>query len=201
MHLGNIAIFGGTFNPIHYGHLLIAEQAVNTFDLDKLIFMPAGQPPHKDNNKIISAKNRMEMLKLAIEDNSNFALSSYELDKQGKSYTVDTLRHFLDLKTVKEVFFIIGADSLLDLFNWRQADFLIENASFIVALRPGFDIDLLFEDERYKPYKDNIYVMDSVFVDHSSTRIRNWLREGKSIRYQMPDAVIDYIHKYKLYKG
>lgn len=201
MEYKNIAIFGGTFNPIHYGHLLIAEQAVSSYKLRTVIFMPAGQPPHKDDENILKAKDRMEMIKLAIEDNDRFALSAYELDKKGKSYTVDTLKHFLKLDTIKEVFFIIGADSLLDILNWRQADFLLENASFIVARRPGFDINDFYKDERYQPYRDKFHIMDTVYVDHSSTRIREWVSKGKSIRYQIPENVREYIWKYNLYRG
>ncbi|MFW5981364.1 MAG: nicotinate-nicotinamide nucleotide adenylyltransferase, partial [bacterium] len=91
--------------------------------------------------------------------------------------------------------------SLLDIFDWRQSEYLLENASFIVALRPGFDLDLFYEDERYKPYKDKIHILETVYVDISSTRIRNWVKNGKSIRYQLPESVRKYIKKQNLYRG
>ena len=196
-----IAIFGGTFSPIHFGHLLIAEQVAKQYKLNSVLFMPAGQPPHKENDNLLEAKHRLEMIKLAIGNNKKFAYSAYEINKEGKSYTAETLKHFLDLGIAKEVFFIIGADSLLDIFNWRQSSYLLENASFIVASRPGFDLNHIMEDERYKPYKEKIKIIKTVFVDHSSTRIREWIREKKSIRYQIPEAVRKYIIKNKLYRG
>ncbi|MFP4015507.1 MAG: nicotinate-nucleotide adenylyltransferase [Halanaerobiales bacterium] len=197
----NVAIFGGTFDPIHLGHLLIAEQVYNNFspDLDKIVFMPAGRPPHKVKKNLTSAGNRLKMLELAIENNEHFVASSYELDKEGKSYTAETLRYFLQNNIADKVFFIIGADSLLDVLNWREPDYLLDNAHFIVAHRPGYDISDYYQNERYKPYRERITILDTMQVDISSTRIREFVRMKKSIRYQTPDKVIDYIKKNNLY--
>ncbi|MFW6022332.1 MAG: nicotinate-nucleotide adenylyltransferase [Halanaerobiaceae bacterium] len=197
----NVAIFGGTFDPIHFGHLLIAEQVINEFDLSRIIFMPAGLPPHKTNRNLESGSHRYNMVKLAIDNNENFILSGYELKKQGKSYTADTLRYFLKKESLNKIFFIIGADSLLDIFNWKEPDFLLNNSEFIVARRPGYDIDFFFEDEKYKLYRDTIHIMETLEVDFSSTRIRKWIQNEKSIKYQLPDIVIKYIYNNSLYRS
>lgn len=197
----NIAIFGGTFDPIHFGHLLVAEQIYNSFSLDRIIFMPAGQPPHKSDRKITSARDRLNMLNLAIKDNNHFLSSNYELNKKGKSYTADTLRFFLEQKFLEKVYFIIGADSLLDIHNWKDPGFLLENAYFIVAPRPNYDISRFYEDERYKPYRDRILILDTIQVEISSTNIRELVKEKKSIKYQTPEKVIKYINDNNLYRS
>ncbi len=196
-----IAIFGGTFDPIHLGHLLIAEQVNNNFLLDQIIFMPAGRPPHKVNKVLSSSKNRLEMVDLAIKGNESFVSSSYELEKEGKSYTAETLRYLHNQDIAKRIYFIIGADSLLDIFNWREPDYLLKYAHYIVAHRPGYDISAFYEDEKYKPYRDRISILDTIQVDISSTGIRNFVKSNKSIRYQTPDIVIDYINDNNLYRG
>ncbi len=197
----NVAIFGGTFDPIHLGHLLIAEQVNNIFSLDQIIFMPAGRPPHKVNKVLSFSKDRLEMVNLAIKDNKCFISSSYELEKEGKSYTAETLRYFHNQDIAKRIYFIIGADSLLDIFNWRETDYLLKYGHYIVAHRPGYDISAFYQDEKYKPYRERISILDTIQVDISSTRIRNFVKNDKSIRYQTPDRVIDYINDNNLYRG
>lgn len=196
-----IAIFGGTFNPVHFGHLLVAEQVFNYFDIGHIIFMPAGIPPHKEDKEIVASEHRLNMVKLAIKDNGHFSCSDYELKKNEKSYTAETLRYFEKEDIAEEIFFIIGADSLLDIFNWRQPEYLLTNSYFIVARRPGYDFDEQTLDEKYKPYRERIILMDTVLVDFSSTRIRNWVKKGYSIKYQTSRPVIEYINKYQLYRG
>lgn len=194
----SIAIFGGTFDPIHFGHLLVAEQAYKRFDLENIIFMPAGSPPHKDNQKLTSAKYRFEMIRLAIRDNQHFSCSNWELKQSKTSYTVDTLRYF-EKQGLKDIYFIIGADSLLDIKKWKEPEYLLENANFIVAKRPSYVITKEFENSFLTSYKDNIYIMESVLIDISSTRIRYNIKEGKSIRYMTPISVIKYIRMNKIY--
>jgi nicotinate-nucleotide adenylyltransferase len=200
-HMERIGILGGTFDPIHIGHLLIAEQAYNKFKLDKIIFMPAGIPPHKGNNEISHAKHRLEMLKIAIKNNSHFSFSTWEMDNGGKSFTCKTLKYIKDLKIARDVYFIIGTDSLLDIFNWKDSDYLLEYGRFIVARRPNFPIELIYDDERYKNYLSNIYVMDTMLIDISSSRIRETVNKGDSIKYQTTEEVIDYIKRNDLYRG
>lgn len=199
--MSRVAILGGTFDPIHLGHLLIAEQAYNTFSLDKVIFMPAGAPPHKTEKKIVDGSRRLKMVKLAIRDNPHFSYSDYELKKEGRSYTADTLRYFKELNPGHKVYFIIGADSLLDIFSWREPDYLLENGHFIVARRPGYPLDNIHLDERYQPYLEHIHIMEGILIDISSSKIRERIRTGQSIRYQTRDAVISYIEKERLYRG
>ena len=197
----NIAILGGTFDPVHYGHLLIAEQAYFIFPLEQFFFMPAGVPPHKQSRNLSSSEHRLRMLELAVRGNEHFSVSRYEIEKKGLSYTVDTLRYLSGLGLAEKIYFIIGADSLLDIFSWREPDFLLKNGHLIVARRPEFDINYIYRDEKYKPYLDNILLMYIIMVDFSSSKIRQLVKEGKSIRYQTPDAVIDYIEENQLSRG
>lgn len=197
----SIGIFGGTFDPIHLGHLLIAEQAYNIFKLEKVIFMPAGIPPHKVDRKISDPSDRLEMVKLAINDNPHFDYSDYELSKEGRSYTADTLRYLKRNNNDQRFFFIIGADSLLDIYMWKDTHFLLKEGNFIVARRPGFSLQGLLTEEKYKPYRKNIHIMDSILLDVSSSGIREAVKRGNSIRYQTVPSVIKYIEMKGLYRG
>ena len=196
----NLAVYGGTFDPIHYGHLLVAEQVYDNFSVEKILFMPAGDPPHKINREITDARHRYRMIQLAIEGNENFLISDYELKKGGKSYTADTLRYFKENRIAENLYFIIGADSLLDIFDWREPEFLLQNAYFIVAGRPGYQLKEVMLEEKYKPYLKQISFLDTIEVGYSSSRIRVLLKEGKSIKYQTPDLVIEYIEEHHLYR-
>lgn len=193
-----IAIFGGTFDPIHIGHLVIAEQAFNRYDLSKIIFMPAGNPPHKNNQNLTSAKLRLEMVKLAIEDNDHFTFSDWELKNEQPSYTAETLR-FFDNKYEEEIYFIIGADSLLDIPNWKEPDFLMKNGNFIVARRPTFSIEKILKKVFFKYHQDNLHIMNSSLIDISSSLIRKNIRNNESIRYMTLDSIIDFINKNNIY--
>ncbi len=196
-----IAIFGGTFDPIHLGHLLIAQQAYSFFSLDKIIFIPAGRPPHKSNLKVTSPDLRLEMVKRAISDNPVFSYSDYELKKIGHSYTADTLKYYRELNVADKIYFIIGADSLLEIFTWHEPEYLLTHGYFIIARRPGYDLENVLNSNKYRPYRERIFLMDSIQVDFSSTKIREMVREGKPIKYQTRDKVIDFIKNRGLYRG
>ncbi len=196
-----IAVLGGTFDPVHIGHLLIAEQAYNSFKLDKVVFMPAGIPPHKLDKKITAPENRLEMVELAIDDNPHFDYSVYELNKEERSYTADTLRYLKRLRVKDIIFFIIGADSLLDIYSWKDTGYLLTEGRFIVARRPGFSLDELLQQDRYKNCRDRISLLDNSLINISSSGIREAVRKGESIRYQTPDRVIKYIKERGLYRG
>ncbi len=196
----SIAIFGGTFDPIHFGHLIIAEQAYNRFKLEKIIFMPAGNPPHKTDNKLTSAELRFQMVELAISDNEHFCCSDWELKHKKISYTVDTLRYY-QKNYDKNIYFIIGADSLLDISNWREPEYLLENASFIVARRPSFSLDKVLKKDFFRLYKENIHIMNSILIDISSTIIRKNIKENKSIKYMTPNSIIEFISKNDIYSN
>lgn len=163
--------------------------------------MPAGDPPHKTNRSITDARHRYRMVQLAIEGNKNFLLSDYELKKRGKSYTADTLRYFKENKIAENLYFLIGADSLLEIFHWRDPEFLLENANFVVVSRPGYSLQDSGLADKYKPYLKQIIFLNTIEVGYSSSQIRELLGEGKSIKYQTPDQVIAYIEKYQLYRG
>ncbi|HMA59484.1 MAG TPA: nicotinate-nucleotide adenylyltransferase [Halanaerobiales bacterium] len=196
----DFAIIGGTFNPVHLGHLICAERAYLEFNLDKVIFMPAGNPPHKSEEKIDSAEDRYNMLKLALANNNHFEISEWEIKKQEKSYTADTLEHFKDKYNVERVNLIIGTDSLAEIFNWHQPEYILKNSNLIVAKRNDYSFTKIMKDQRLRKYEDHIHILDNSLIEISSTMIRNFVREGKSIRYLTPDKVIEYINKNNLYR-
>ena len=136
-----IGMMGGTFNPIHYGHLVTAEEALNQFNLERVIFIPTGEPPHKTSGKIASPEDRYLMTVMATASNSDFYVSRIEIDKKGKSYTIDTLR---ELKKIygknSELFFITGADAILEILTWKNTEEIITLCKFIAATRPGYNI-------------------------------------------------------------
>ena len=195
-----IAVFGGTFDPIHIGHLIIAEQAYNHCELDSIIFMPAGIPPHKDENNVSGKNYRLEMVKLATADNDHFDYSQLELVKEGDSYTVNTLQEMQSIYPGQKIFFLIGADSLLDIYNWKQPEYLLENARFIVARRPGFLLKDVFLDERFRKYRENIKILENSLIDISSTQIRELCFNEKSIKYLVPPVIVNYIKTNGLYR-
>lgn len=197
-----IGIMGGTFDPIHNGHLLIAEQARGFLSLDKIIFIPSGRPPHKMGRKIIDGKTRLEMLELAISDNEYFIASDMEIKRPGKTYTIDTLlevKQEYGLET--DIYFIIGSDTLFELESWKSWVDVNKNCSFVLMKRPGFEtvkedkhINLLLEK-----YNSKIINCDSSTIDISSSTLREKLRNGKTVRYLIPDTVLDYINRNRIY--
>lgn len=186
-----IGIFGGTFNPIHMGHLAIAQMAQEKFKLDKVIFVPSFLPPHKSVSGLANAKERFAMVKLAIAGNDRFALSDVETRRGGKSYTVETLRYFkTKLPPGVKLYFIIGGDSLPTLPYWKDIGEITTLATFIVVNRPGY----------VKPQKHIKYLtVDKPGIDISSSYLRGRLRAGKSIRYLVPEKIFNYIETHKLY--
>lgn len=199
-----VGLFGGSFNPVHFGHLLLAECCREQRRLEQVLFLPAAVPPHKLDHQLTSAKARVEMLELAIAGQEAFAVNPYEVDRGGVSYTVDTLRHFRSEHPDLELFFLLGADMLADLPNWREADQICGLASLIVVGRPGivepsFDgLSALATPEEIDSIRRRRVEMPQ--VDLSSTEIRRRVGEGLSIRYQTPRAVEKYIETHRLYR-
>ncbi|OGW77694.1 MAG: nicotinate (nicotinamide) nucleotide adenylyltransferase [Omnitrophica bacterium RIFCSPLOWO2_02_FULL_45_16] len=187
-----IGILGGTFNPIHIGHLILAEEARFKLRLDKLILVPAFMPPHKNTSDVIDAKDRLEMVRLAIEDNPAFEISTYEVDSKKKSYSIDTLKEFRKIYgDDAQLCFITGSDSLKDLFSWKNINDIFKISKFIVANRPGY------------PLKDIPKEADTVVItpiEVSSEDIRKRLKEGRSIRYLVSEKVRKYILEHNLYR-
>lgn len=190
--LMRIGILGGTFNPIHIGHLILAEEALSKLKLDKVVFVPTYIPPHKNVEGGIKPKDRLKMVELAIADNDSFEASTFELDSKKKSYSIDTLKSFRDnYGEGVQLFFITGSDLLKDLFSWKNVNEIFKMSKFIVANRPGY------------PVKDVPAEVETVVItpiEVSSEDIRKRLKEERSIRYLVPEKVRSYIIKHSLYK-
>lgn len=199
-----LGLFGGTFDPVHYGHLLLAESAREQCRLDRVIFLPAAVAPHKRDREPAPAAARAEMLELATGGHEAFTVSRYEMDRGGVSYTVDTLSHFRAEYPEAELFFVLGADMFHDLPNWREARRVIELATPVAVRRPGAE-ELDFEclrsiasPERIEEIRNSAVEMPPVGL--SSTEIRRRVGAGRSIRFQTPRAVEKYIEAQGLYR-
>lgn len=186
-----IAILGGTFNPIHIGHLILAEEVREKLKLDRIIFVPAYLPPHKDNSDIAPANARLAMVKLAIKGNKYFSISDTEIKRNGHSYTIDTLKEFKKIYPEDELYFVIGSDLLKYLDDWKDLDEIIKMVRFVVATRPGYPLEKI---------PSHISTIPIRAVDISGFEIRKAIRENKSFRYLVTEAVYKYILKKKLYK-
>jgi len=215
-----LGIFGGTFNPIHYGHLIVAEEVRKRFRLDKIIFVPSGNPPLKDK-ELAEAKHRYKMVKLAVSKNKAFIVSDIEYKKKGKSYTVDTLEKLRRIYRGAKLYFIAGIDAFIDIPNWWQPEKLVGLTDFIVVSRPSFKFkDIAFspylkvskamlkklDDAKFKTYKTKlksgreVIMLPVEAVEVSATRIRKLIKLGKSIKYLLPEEVESYIITHKIYK-
>lgn len=196
-----IAIFGGTFNPIHNAHLLLAEQVKEEFNIDTIIFIPSGIPPHKDNVNKNENIHRYNMVKEAILKNDNFEISDLELNRKGYSYTIDTLNHIKRIYPNHKIYFIIGADNVNEINTWKEPDKLFSLCEFIVAMRPGYNKkDIIEEISKIREkYGAKIIICNSIEFAVSSTIIRDKVFNSKSIRYLVPAEVDRYIKRERLY--
>ncbi len=186
-----IAILGGTFDPVHNGHLVLADTAVKTFGLEEVMFIPAYIPPHKGEGEIADAEDRLAMVKLAIEGNDKFRASRLEINRKNVSYSIDTLSYIKKIYPENtELYFLAGSDSVKTLDTWKGIDKILSMCKFIVGARAGYTLET-----KYK----NIEIMPMTPVDISSAEIRKMVRENKDIRGLVPEKVADYIKRYKLY--
>ncbi|EHQ91757.1 nicotinate-nucleotide adenylyltransferase [Desulfosporosinus youngiae] len=199
--VNRLGIMGGTFDPIHYGHLVAAEMARAEFKLDKVLFIPTGTPPHKNRKGISDAELRFEMVKRAIQDNPSFDISRLEIEREGPSYTVETLRVLRRMWPEHELYFITGSDALLEIFSWREAEEIFRLIEFIGAARPGFDASDFFlkVQQEHPETKGKIHYLEVPALAISSTDIRARVRRGEPIRYLLPEAVRLYLAQHKLY--
>lgn len=199
-----LGIFGGTFDPVHYGHLLLAESCREQCRLDQVRFLPAAVPPHKQDRVLTPAPQRIEMLQLALAGHEQFVIDRFEIDRGGVNYTVDTLRHFHTAQPEATLFLLMGADMLLDLPNWRQADQVCELATVVAVRRPGAaepdwrGLAGLVGPERLAWFAEHQVAMPEIGI--SSTEIRERVKAGRSIRYMTPRAVEIYIETHRLYR-
>lgn len=195
-----LGIAGGTFDPIHIGHLIIAEVARQECHLDKVLFIPTGVPPHKRGYTVTPAIHRYEMVRMAIMDNPYFDISDIEVKREGFTYTVDTLR---ELKRIYpenvEFFFIIGSDTLPEVKGWREASQVVKYCHFLVYTRPGYEVVEREVQFLRETMGASVYTVQGPLLDISSTYIRERIRQGKSIRYLVPLAVEEYIRNNRLY--
>ena len=186
-----IGLLGGTFNPIHIGHLTMAQVAMERMELDKIIFIPSNVPPHKKVRNLALAKHRYAMVRLAIQGNPGFAASNFEIKKEGRSYSIDTIRYFQKSYPLgTKVFFIIGADALSGLRSWKHIDQILESVTFVVVNRPGY----IYREDRIA-YK-YVAMPD---IDIASSFLRTRVMQGRSIKYFVPDRVYFYIKKHHQY--
>ncbi len=199
-----LGIFGGSFNPVHLGHLLLAQTAQEQFDLDRVLFMPCAVQPHKDPRALASAMHREAMVEAAILDNLGFDLLDIELRRGGVSYTVDSLREIRSRYPHAELFFMIGADTLLELHGWKDIDTVLSLCEFIVFARPGYDLQSLAPDaiRLPPPWPDRLLrnVCRVRQIDISSSDIRHRVAEGLNIRYLVPQPVEMIIMEHHLYR-
>ncbi len=199
-----IGIMGGTFNPIHNGHLIVTEDVRVKCGLDRVLFITSGQPPHKLKSEVIDAIHRYEMVRRAVSSNPFFEASRIEIDRGGYSYTVNTLRQLKkEYGDGVDFYFIIGADIIPELITWREYEKVFQLCDFIAILRPGHDWPALSAQikSNEENYGVRIHPVDSHLVDISSTEIRERCKRGESIKYLVPDEVEDYIKTKGLYKG
>ncbi len=193
-----IGVYGGTFDPIHIAHLVVAEQVRDSLNLDKIFFIPCASPPHKTLRIITSAAHRLEMVRLATVGDAAFIASDLEIKRGGLSYTVDTLEQILAQNAVREedLFLIIGADSLAEMASWRSAGRIFELCRVVAVSRPNSDLRREFAD-----FRKNAIRLNTPLLGISSSELRERVKAGESIHYLVPPKVEEYILKNELYKA
>ena len=199
-----VGIMGGTFDPIHYGHLVTAEAVRAKFNLERVIFVPSGSPPHKVNEKITDRNHRYLMTLLATASNSYFDVSKVEIDREGYSYTVDTIRIFQEqFRGKADFYFITGADVLNEILTWKDVDVLFQLCDFVAATRPNYDYQKLYDKIEFlrTNYKGRIHFVEVPSLAISSTDIRYRVKNNLPIKYLLPESVETYIYKNNLYKA
>ena len=197
-----IGIMGGTFDPIHMGHLITAEMVRSEAPLDAVLFVPAARPPHKDAAHAASMQDRLAMTEYGVRENPHFFVSDIELRREGPSYTVDTITELQAQLAGAELFFITGADAMNDLYRWHEPERLLRSCRFIVATRQGAPLDELLIAEKFTAEeRSHIQVLPTPHLEISSTVIRARVRAGLSIRHLVPRTVEEYIRERWLYRA
>ncbi|MFQ5645990.1 MAG: nicotinate-nucleotide adenylyltransferase [bacterium] len=214
--MNRIGIFGGTFNPIHNGHLIVAEEVKERFGLNKICFVPAYLPPHKSAQSLIPASDRLRMVEMAVADNPGFGCSRVEIERKGLSFSIDTVRYFRE-KEKGEISFILGADAFVEIESWQETEKLFSLCRFIVLTRPGtkpeeqeerirllkekyrFDFCHLTNGDNQKIDRYQVVLVNCLLLDISSSYIRKKSARRGSIKYLVPHKVEKYIRENRLY--
>ena len=207
---GRVLLFGGTFDPIHVGHLILARHMMEKILADKVIFIPAAEPPHKTVRNITASNHRLRMVELAIEGQEDFEVSNVELTRSGPSYSYDTVKHFYDQakqqQKYSDLWWMIGTDTLLELGTWHRTRDIMDMCTFAIARRHGcsegmafIDLAQVFDEDLIGLLREGI--VEIPCIDISSTDIRKRMADGLSVKYMMPDKVLDYINEHFLYQG
>lgn len=199
LSLKRIGIFGGTFNPPHHGHLILAETALEEINLDRVFFVPAANPPHKTNKPLADATHRMTMVQMATMNNQRFVVSSVDMDRPGPHYTNDMIEIFRGHYPNAELYFLMGSDSLRDLLSWKDPHVLIEMTHLVVMQRPSIYPDLSALTRELPGLLERVYFLDAPEIEISSTDIVRMLKTQKSVRYRVPDSVLSYLMEHNLY--
>jgi nicotinate-nucleotide adenylyltransferase len=196
------AIFGGTFDPIHNGHINLAYETLNKLSLDKIIFMPSGNPPHKTSNTITDANLRYEMINMVIRNEKYFDISSYEINNPQLSFTFKTMEHFSALEPTTDWYFLTGADCLMEIDSWKNVDRILKSCKLVVFNRPGYTLEEIVEQKNKVEqfYNSKITLLTSNLLAISSTTIRNSIKEGKNVSYMIPQCIENVINEIGLYK-
>jgi len=196
-----LGVMGGTFDPIHYGHLVTAEEALVQFNLDRVVFMPTGNPVRKTHRHVSSAEDRYLMTVIATASNPDFEVSRLEVERPGETYTVDTMISLRDMCGPKaELFFITGADAVREILTWKDTERVAELCTFIAATRPGFELDLLAGAPDGGVRLPRVEYMEVPALAISSSEIRARVSSRRPVRYLLPEAVSAYIEKNGLYR-
>lgn len=193
--MSRLGLMGGTFDPVHHGHLVAAEEARVALELDRVLFVPAGQPWQKDDRTVTPPQDRYEMTVRAVQDNEHFEVSRVDLDRDGPTYTVDTLRSIAAIEPGAELFFITGADAILQILTWKDPEEALALATFVAVSRPGHDLAAL---DALAVARD-VVRLEIPALAISSSDIRRRVAEGRPIRYLLPEAVRDYVDRHRLY--
>ena len=194
-----VGIFGGTFDPIHHGHLVAAEEARAVLRLDKVLVVPAGEPPHKSARPISPLEHRVAMVQLAIASNPHFVVSRVDLDRPGPHYSVDMVTRLRRDMGPGDVFLIVGMDSLMDLPSWHESERLMGLCYIVGVNRPGYTYDLAPLEKAVPGISAHIQVLEAPQLEISSHELQERVRRGLPIKYQVPESVEEYIHRHKLY--
>ncbi|MFQ9997916.1 MAG: nicotinate (nicotinamide) nucleotide adenylyltransferase [Anaerococcus obesiensis] len=194
-----IGLFGGTFDPIHIGHMILMENVINNLDLDKIYVLPNSNPPHKLENKKTALNLRLKMVNETIKDNPKLEINDYDYRDNEIHYTFETINYFKKSYPNDEFFFIMGEDSFLDIEKWKNYKEILKENLIIFKRYSNKNFSLISKINQVRKYNKNIYLIDNIALDISSTLIRNLVKENKSIRYLVNDEVINIIKEEKLY--